>query len=255
MFLFNKSQKKIITNVISVLLLSVILFFNMWSLGIKAFSAIPQQKYIFIVGDSRTCSLVNSLKTDSSYSYKYCNINEPFYDAIIEKDGITIVIFGEGGGYFKKGSLERSLSRMNQFISENPNVLNNEIYYFDLFGLNDLIYDRKNRYQIPSLYINKDKEMGVIYPQIKKIYHFNVGPITEDGIFYNKHILSNSFISEFNSSFTPDEYIEIIDLYTYLTYSGYDTYLDVPEESTKSGIHYDIFTDFKLIELIKALAN
>lgn len=242
-------------NIRMIFLASIFLLFFIHFLTVKTFCDVNKAKTIFVIGDSRTCSLVNSLQANSSYKYKYCNINEPFYDAVITNGENTIVILGESGGYLKKGSFDRSIKRMEEYININPSVLNTEMYFYDLYGINDLIFDKNNRYSIPSEYLQRDREISILYPQIKKVFHFNAGPISEEGLFGRKGFLTNELIDNYNKCFLSNSNVGVIDFNSYLKYCDYETLMDIPENNEKTGIHYDLPTDYKIMEFITALSQ
>ena len=83
------------------------------------------------------------------------------------------------------------------------------------------------------------------------MYHLNAGPITEDGYFYLENDLTNETIEKYNEQFCDTLNVQVVDLYSYLMTTGFDTVDDSENDFPKTGMHYDMSTDITIINMLK----
>lgn len=213
-------------------------------------------KCIIIVGDSRTSSLVGTINSDKNYKLLYYRSEPPELDAIFLKDNVLIAICSESAGYLDNGAFERAFGRMNTLISSDPNMSKtSNYYYFNLFGINDVFMKGMDAINNPAKYIGIDEQIKDIWPQVIKFYQFNAGEISYDGWLYNRGIMNNDIIEKYNMHLKSTEKVNVVDLYSYLKVFGYGTSDDSVDGHTKSGVHYDEETDWKILNLIYSLAE
>lgn len=209
-------------------------------------------KCVLIVGDSRSCSLGRTLSEVCGFKPLYAQNEGSVTKLILQKGKTTVAICGEGGGSYKKGSFSRAVKDMNELIVNNESLSGrNCYYYFDLFGVNDI----NENPDAPMEYIRKDEAIAENNPKIAKVFHFNAGPITEDGYFYLENDLTNETIEKYNEKFGSTERVQVIDLFSYLMSRGFDTVDDSDNNIPKTGMHYDSLTDVEIIYLIKSLVK
>lgn len=209
-------------------------------------------KTILILGDSRTCSIVNLMMNDSSYEKLYFNLEDAKVDAVFKKGDTNFVICSQGGGGCMDGALRAAKDRMLGIVANNPALLCvKETYLFNLFGINDA--DR-NVYATVNGYSAVNGELQRKIPGLVGMFQFNIGPITEDG--YIAEVgLSNEKIVRFNDVFRKIRYATPIDLYSYLIESGFDTIDDTELYGVKTGIHYTDETTGKILKLIISVSE
>lgn len=213
-------------------------------------------KCIIIIGDSRTSSLIGTMNSDKTYKQLYYRSEAPELDAIFLKDDVLIAICSESAGYYDNGAFERAFGRMNSLITTNPNMSKtSNYYYFNLFGVNDVFMKGLGSIENSAKYIGIDEQIKDIWPQVIRFYQFNAGEISYDGWLYNRGIMNNELIEKYNMHLKSTEKVEVVDLYSYLKVFGYGTSDDSVEGYTKSGVHYDEDTDWKILNLIYSLAK
>lgn len=209
-------------------------------------------KCVLIIGDSRACSLSRTLNEKLGFKLLYAQNYDKVTQVVLQKGKTTIAICGEGGGSIKKGSFDRAVDAMNDLIINNEQIKNrNCFYYIDMFGVNDINENPK----APVAYMKRDEEIKENIPRIVKMYHLNAGPITEDGYFYLENDLTNETIEKYNEQFCDTLNVQVVDLYSYLMTTGFDTVDDSENDFPKTGMHYDMSTDITIINMLKNLVK
>lgn len=209
-------------------------------------------KCVLIVGDSRACSLSRTLNDYCGFKLLYAQNEGSVTEVVLQKGKTLVAICGEGGGSYKKGSFNRAVKDMNELLVNDEMLKKRSTYYYiDMFGVND-INETPNA---PLTYLEKDEIIADNNPGIIQMYHFNAGPITEDGYFYLENDLSNETIEKYNEQFKNTEKVQVIDLFSYLMTNGFDTVDDSENDFSKTGMHYDVSTDIEIIYLIKNLVK
>ena len=204
---------------------------------------------ILILGDSRACSLIKALWDSDDYEslYYYADRTNAI-DAICQKGNRMIVICAEPGGSIASGAVERAAGRMLSLLNSNANLRNQKSYtFFNMFGLNDCILDKASA----SGYLSFDSNLIGNLPYCTHVYQLNAGPVCQN-MNPVPDDAANAIIEKYNKGFKNTNDVTIVDLYTFLTTSGYHTEFS---QIDVSGLHYDAATNVKIINYIIGIAG
>lgn len=210
---------------------------------------VEREKCMIIIGDSRGCSLFNSVGTFSEWKYVDEKRDRDALDRgwiLYERDGMKLFICAFGGGNFANKAYENCMIRTKEEILSSEWIADDaEIRIVNIFGLGDIntgLYPNSPRH-----YNDCDEEFAAefaeLFPGRFQYYHCTVGPIDEEGSMGKSGVWTNEMIETFNKGFKESEHVQIIDLYHDFT----GTFQCVISEADPTGVHYTIDTDREIL--------
>ena len=199
---------------------------------------------LIIIGDSRACSLSNSVNSFGEWTLLADNRVAPDQGWILyESSEMKLAICEYGGGSLTNGAYEKGLDWAKEVMSAEWVTANTKSCIFNIFGLGDV---NTGFFPDSNGYYNEKGEAFAKENQEKCVYYqCTVGPIDEKGTIGQAGVWTNHMIQEFNQKFEETDFVKIYDLNDFLQKEGYEC---VISDSDPTGVHYQIETDRKMLE-------
>lgn len=199
---------------------------------------------LIIIGDSRACSLSNSVNSFGEWNLLADNRVAPDQGWILyESSEMKLAICEYGGGSLTNGAYEKGLDWAKEVMSAEWVTANTKFCIFNIFGLGDVntgfLPDSNGYYNEKGEAFAKENQENCVY------YQCTVGPIDEKGTIGQAGVWTNQMIQEFNQKFEETDNVKIYDLYEFLQKEGYEC---VISDSDPTGVHYQMETDRKMLE-------
>lgn len=199
---------------------------------------------LIIIGDSRACSLSNSVNSFGEWTLLADNRVAPDQGWILyESSEMKLAICEYGGGSLTNGAYEKGLDWAKEVMSAEWVTANTKFCIFNIFGLGDVntgfLPDSNGYYNEKGEAFAKENQENCVY------YQCTVGPIDEKGTIGQAGVWTNQMIQEFNQKFEETDCVKIYDLNDFLQEVGYEC---VISDSDPTGVHYQIETDRKMLE-------
>lgn len=199
---------------------------------------------LIIVGDSRACSLFNSVNKFEEWTLIEDNRVAPDQGWVLfENSELKLAICEYGGGNLANGAYDKALSWAEEVINAQWVTENTRFCIFNIFGLGDAntgFFPDSDGY-----YNDRGEEFAKQYQDQCVYYQCTVGPIDESGTMGQAGVWTNQLIKDFNKRFKKTKNVKLYDFNSFLVKNGYEC---VISESDPTGVHYQIETDRKILE-------
>lgn len=201
------------------------------------------QPFMIIIGDSRACSMSNTLSNNSGWTLIQNNKIAPDQGiCIFQRGSEKLAVCQYGGGSLQNGAYDKCISWVTELLASEENSNSTYYYIFDIFGLGDV--GSGMFADSPNFYNEKNQKFASSLPANAIYYQCNVGPIDENGSIGQSGIWTNAIIKDYNTHFKKSSNVKIFDLYTFLEKVGYGCNIT---ETDPTGVHYNYETDIKIV--------
>lgn len=199
---------------------------------------------LIIIGDSRACSLFNSVNKFEEWTLIEDNRVAPDQGwALLDNQELKLAICEYGGGNLANGAYDKGLAWAEEVMNAQWVTESTKFCIFNIFGLGDVntgFFPDSDGY-----YNDRGEKFAKQYQDQCVYYQCTVGPIDENGTMGQAGVWTNQMIKDFNKKFMKTKNVKLYDLNSFLEKNEYGC---VISESDPTGVHYQIDTDRKILD-------